>query len=139
MIFFLLHLIYDQSSLYDLYYSMWTHTLRLFIYQSNYCLMIIKNHLLKMILIDNMPHWFNFDTYCVITSKWVHNLIQQAYYKFAKIFFLYTFCRPMKKRPKFEVSLQPPRFTIYSLMVFPFKEFLTDNLTYFKFKYVLYL
>ena len=31
-------------------------------------------------------------------------------------------------RPKFDVSLQPPRFTIYSLMVFLFEKFLTDSL-----------
>ena len=34
----------------------------------------------------------------------------------------------MKKQPEFVVSLQPPRFTIHSLMVFPFEKFLTDNL-----------
>ena len=34
----------------------------------------------------------------------------------------------MKKQPKFDDSLQPPRFTMYSLMVFPFEKFLTDNL-----------
>ena len=34
----------------------------------------------------------------------------------------------MKNQPKLDVSLQPPRFTIHSLMVFPFEELLTDNL-----------
>ena len=34
----------------------------------------------------------------------------------------------MKKQPKFDVSLQPRRFTIYPLMVFQFDKFLTDNL-----------
>ena len=34
----------------------------------------------------------------------------------------------MKKQPKFDVSLKLPRFTIYSLMVFPFENFLTDKL-----------
>ena len=30
--------------------------------------------------------------------------------------------------PKFTVLLEPPRFTIYSLVVFPFEKFLTDDL-----------
>ena len=34
----------------------------------------------------------------------------------------------MKNQPKFDVSLQPPRFTIHSLMLFLFDKFLTDNL-----------
>ena len=34
----------------------------------------------------------------------------------------------MKKQPKFDVSLQPPRFTIYSQMFVPFEKFLTDKL-----------
>ena len=34
----------------------------------------------------------------------------------------------MKNQPKFDVSLQPPRFTIHSLIVFPFEKFFTDNL-----------
>ena len=34
----------------------------------------------------------------------------------------------MKHQPKFDVWLQPPRFKIHSLMVFPFRKFLTDNL-----------
>ena len=34
----------------------------------------------------------------------------------------------MKKEPDFDVSLQPPCFTIYSLMVFLFEKYLTDNL-----------
>ena len=34
----------------------------------------------------------------------------------------------MKKQPKFDVSLQPRRFTIYPLMVFQFEKFLTNNL-----------
>ena len=34
----------------------------------------------------------------------------------------------MKNQPKFDVSLQPPRFTIHSLMIFPFEELLTDDL-----------
>ena len=34
----------------------------------------------------------------------------------------------MKSQPQFDVSLQPPRFTIHSLMVFPFENVLTDNL-----------
>ena len=38
------------------------------------------------------------------------------------------FCKPNEKQPKFDVSLQPPRFTIYSLMIFPFEKLLTDNL-----------
>ena len=33
----------------------------------------------------------------------------------------------MKNQPKFDFSLQPLRFTIHSLMVFPFEKFLTDN------------
>ena len=64
---------------------------------------------------------------CVIVSKWVPNLIWQAYYKLPKICFFYTFCRPNEKQPKFDVSLQPPRFTIYSLMIFLFEKFLTDK------------
>ena len=34
----------------------------------------------------------------------------------------------MKNSPNFDVSGQPPRFTIYSLMVFPFEKILTENL-----------
>ena len=34
----------------------------------------------------------------------------------------------MKKQPKFDVSLELPDFTIYSLTAFPFDKFLTDNL-----------
>ena len=34
----------------------------------------------------------------------------------------------MKNHPKYDVWLQPPRFTKHSLMVFPFEKFLTDNL-----------
>ena len=34
----------------------------------------------------------------------------------------------MKHQSKFDVWLQPPRFKIRSLMVFPFRKFLTDNL-----------
>ena len=34
----------------------------------------------------------------------------------------------MKKQPKFDVSLESTGFTIHSLMVFPFENFLTDNL-----------
>ena len=34
----------------------------------------------------------------------------------------------MEKRHSFDVSLQPPRPRIYSLMVFPFEKYLTDNL-----------
>ena len=34
----------------------------------------------------------------------------------------------MKKEPKFDVSLQPLRFTIYSVMVFSFEKFMADNL-----------
>ena len=51
-----------------------------------------------------------------------------AYYKLPKICFLYICCRPNEKEPKFDVSLQPTYFTIYSLMVSPFEKFLTDNL-----------
>ena len=54
-----------------------------------------------MNLCGNMSNWFNFDTYCVIASKWVPNLIQQAYYKLPKICFLNTLCRPNEKQPKF--------------------------------------
>ena len=38
----------------------------------------------------------------------------------------------MKNQPKFVVSLQPARFTIHSLMVFPFEETLTDNLNIYR-------
>ena len=41
--------------------------------------------------------------------------------------FFYTFCRPNEKQPKFDISLQPPRFTIYSLIIFLFEKFLTDK------------
>ena len=34
----------------------------------------------------------------------------------------------MKYQPKFDVSLQPRRFTIHSLIVFSFEKFLTNNL-----------
>ena len=34
----------------------------------------------------------------------------------------------MKKQPKFDVPLQPSRFTIYSLIEFSFEKFMTDNL-----------
>ena len=34
----------------------------------------------------------------------------------------------IKNQPKFDVSFQPPRFTIHSLTVIPFEKFLTDNL-----------
>ena len=34
----------------------------------------------------------------------------------------------MKKQPKFDVSLEPPRFTIHLLIAIPFEKFLTDNL-----------
>ena len=34
----------------------------------------------------------------------------------------------MEKRHSFDVSLQPPRPRIYSLIVFPFEKYLTDNL-----------
>ena len=34
----------------------------------------------------------------------------------------------MKNQPTFDVSLQSPRFTTHSLMLFPFDKFLTDNL-----------
>ena len=72
-----------------------------------------------------MPNWFNFDPYCVIASKWVPNLMN----KLPKICFLYTCYRTNKKKQsKFDGSLQPARFTVYSLMTFPFKTFLTDNL-----------
>lgn len=64
---------------------------------------------------------------CVILSKWVPNLISQAYCKFPQICFLYTFCRP-NEQPKFDVSFQHPRFTIHYLMVFRFEKVLTENL-----------
>ena len=64
---------------------------------------------------------------CVIVSKWVHNLIWQAYYKLLKICFFYTFCIANEKQAKFDVPLQPPRFTIYPLMIFLFEKFLTDK------------
>ena len=41
-----------------------------------------------------MKNCFDSDAYCVTTSKWFPNLIQQAYCKFLEICFLYTFCRP---------------------------------------------
>ena len=82
-----------------------------------------------MNLSGNMPNWFNFDPSCIIASKRVPNLIQQAYYKLPKICFLYTLSRPNEKTGQnVDVSLQPPCFTIYSLMVFPFEKILTDNL-----------
>ena len=34
----------------------------------------------------------------------------------------------MEKQSKFGVSLEPPGFTIHSLIVFPFEKFLTDSL-----------
>ena len=82
----------------------------------------------KLNLSDNMPNWFNFDPYCVVASKWVPNLIQQAFYKFPKSVFSMHSLNQMKNQPKVDISLQPPRFTIYSLIVFPFEKFLTDNL-----------
>ena len=82
----------------------------------------------KLNLSDNMPNWFNFDPYCVVASKWVPNLIQQAFYKFPESVFSMHSLNQMKNQPKVDISLQPPRFTIYSLIVFPFEKFLTDNL-----------
>ena len=64
---------------------------------------------------------------CVVASKWVPNLIWQAFYKLPKICFFYTSCRPNEKQPKFDVSLQPPCFTIYSLKIFLSEKFLTDK------------
>ena len=65
---------------------------------------------------------------CVIKSKWVLNLIWQAYYNLLKICFLNAYCRLNENQSKLDVSLQPSRFKIHSLMVFQFEEFLTDNL-----------
>ena len=75
-----------------------------------------------------MPTGFNFDPYCVIASKWVSNLIQQAFYKLLKSVFSMHSLNQMKKQAKVDISLQPPRSTIYSLIVFPFEKVLTDNL-----------
>ena len=50
--------------------------------------------------------------------------------KLPKICFLYTLCRPHEKQPKLDVSLQPPLYTIYLPMVFPFEKHLTDNFKY---------
>ena len=47
----------------------------------------------------------------IIVSKWVPNLIWQAYCKL----FLYTYLDQIKNQSKFCVPLQPPRFTIHSL------------------------
>ena len=47
--------------------------------------------------------------------------------KSPKIVFLYTPCRPNEKQPNFDVSLHF-RYTIYSIIVFPFEKHLTDNL-----------
>ena len=55
------------------------------------------------------------------------NITWQTCYKLPKIYFFYTFCRPNEKQPKFDVPHQPLHFTIYSLMVFPFEEFLADK------------
>ena len=79
-----------------------------------------------MKLSDNMQNWFNFDPCYVIVSKWVPNLILQAYYKLLKTCFLYTFCRPYEK--SVQISCFTSTSTFYNtLTAFPFEKFLTDN------------
>ena len=80
-------------------------------------------------LSDNIPYWFN----GVITPLTVQ-LFQSGFpVSFEKriiscpICLFYTFCRPNEKDPKFNVSLQPTRFTIFSLTIFLFEKFLTDK------------
>ena len=55
----------------------------------------------------------------VIASKWVPNLIWQAHYKlFEKSVSSSYTVGQMKNLSKFDVSLQPPRFTLLSLKFF---------------------
>ena len=55
----------------------------------------------------------------VIASKWVPNLIWQAHYKlFEKSVSSSYTVGQMKNLSKFDVSLQPPRFTLFSLKFF---------------------
>ena len=81
-----------------------------------------------MNLSDNMPNWFNIDPYCVIASKWVPSLIKKLITSCPESVSSTNSVDQMKKQRKFDVSFQPPRFAIYSLMVFPFEKFLADNL-----------
>ena len=114
---FLFHPTYSQNNFYDFHYSLSIHTQPCLIYQSDYCQKWIWVTICQTDLILTRN--------CVIVSRWVHNLIWQAYINCPKS--VYTFCRPNEKRPKFGVSLQHQRFTIYSLMVFSFEKFLTDK------------
>ena len=77
---------------------------------------------------DNMLNWFNFDLFSVIASKRVPNLINKLITSYSKCVSSRHSVDQMKKLPKFDVSFQPPCFTLYSLIVFPFENFLTDNL-----------
>ena len=96
-----------------------------FLHQSNYCRKWIPVTKCQTNLILTLN--------CAIVSKCVPNLIRQAYCKLPKIHFhtlpkiFHTFYRPNEKQTKFDVSLQPPRFTIYSRLIFLSEKFLTDK------------
>ena len=72
----------------------------------------------KMNLIDNMPNWFNFDLIS----------FDKLFISSSKSVFSTHSIGQIKNQPKFDHSLQPPPYTVHSLIVFPFEKFLTDNL-----------
>ena len=89
-----------------------------------------------MNLSDNMPNCFNFDPYCAIASKWVTNLINKLIISYPKSVSSTHSVDQMKKHYKFNVSIQSPRFTTCSLMVFPFHKSLTDSLKTYRLIYL---
>ena len=85
-----------------------------------------------MSLSDNLPNWFNFDPYCVIASKWGPNLIKKLIISGPKSVSSTHSVDKTKKQYEFNVSLQPPRFTIYSRIFtndLSIWEILTDDLS----------
>ena len=83
-----------------------------------------------MNLSDNMSNCFNFDPYCAIASKWVTNLINKLIISYPKS------VSSTHSVDQFNVSIQSPRFTTCSLMVFPFHKSLTDSLKTYRLIYL---